>query len=94
MLDCFSHHVRVLCIYFIIDFTQYLSDDLIMRFQTSNVVYLVTCRRCKKQYVGKTEQALKQRHYGHRREIELQSTPLGKHFAGECGYANWSMQVW
>lgn len=64
-----------------------------LQFQTSNVVYLVTCRRCKKQYVGKTEQALKQRHYGHRREIELQSTPLGKHFAGECGYANWSMQV-
>ena len=57
------------------------------------MVYLVTCRRCKKQYVGKTEQALRQRHYGHRREIELRSTPLGKHFAGECGYANWSMQV-
>ena len=56
-------------------------------------MYLVTCRRCKKQYVGKTEQALRQRHYGHRREIELRSTPLGKHFAGECGYANWSMQV-
>ena len=69
------------------------NDTGFLQSQTSNVVYLVTCRRCKKQYVGKTEQALKQRHYGHRREVELQSTPLGKHFAGECGYANWSMQV-
>lgn len=53
----------------------------------------MTCRRCKKQYVGKTEQTLKQRHYGHRREIEIASTPLGKHFAQGCGYTNWSMQV-
>lgn len=53
----------------------------------------MTCARCKKQYVGKTDQSLKQRHYGHRREIELQSTPLGKHFAQSCGYQNWRMQV-
>jgi hypothetical protein len=40
-----------------------------------------------------TEQCLRQRHYGHRREIDLQSTPLGKHFAGSCGYISWRFQV-
>ena len=77
------------------------------------VIYLVTCRLCQKQYVGKTEQTLRQRcqishitvchktissqnnyennwllklkennlrHYGHRREIETLSSPLGRHF--------------
>ncbi len=61
--------------------------------RTAAVVYLVTCSRCKKQYVGRTEQCLRQRHYGHRREIEQASTPLGRHFAEDCGYASWRMQV-
>ena len=60
---------------------------------TKFVIYLVTCQKCKKQYVGKTEQTLRKRHYGHRREIEIKSTPLGNHFAGDCGYTNWRMQV-
>ena len=29
-----------------------------------HLVYLVTCAACAKQYVGKTEQSLRQRHYG------------------------------
>ncbi len=61
--------------------------------RTASVVYLVSCNRCRKQYVGKTEQTLRQRHYGHRREIETAASPLGRHFAEECGYANWRMQV-
>jgi hypothetical protein len=32
------------------------------------------------------------RHTGHRREIEDQSTPLGRHFA-KCGYQNFSLQI-
>lgn len=60
---------------------------------TKNVIYLVTCSKCKKQYVGKTEQELRQRHYGHRREIDLQSSPLGKHFADVCGYTSWTFQI-
>ena len=46
-----------------------------------------------KQYVGKTEQELKQRHYGHRREIETKSSLLGKHFADSCGYTSFRIQV-
>ena len=32
------------------------------------------------------------RHTGHRREIEDESTPLGRHFA-RCGYSNFSIQM-
>ena len=55
--------------------------------------FKVTCSKCRKQYVGKTSSELRQRHYGHRREIETQSTPLGKHFAQGCGYLSWRIQV-
>jgi len=60
-----------------------------------SVVYLVTCanQSCAKQYVGKTEQELKQRHYGHRREIETKSSLLGKHFADSCGYTSFRIQI-
>jgi len=59
----------------------------------ARVIYLVTCGKCQKQYVGKTEQTLRQRHYGHRREIETLSSPLGRHFGEGCGYDNWQLQI-
>ena len=31
--------------------------------------------------MGKTEQTLRQRHYGHRREVEQASSALGQHFS-------------
>jgi len=58
-----------------------------------NVIYLVTCGRCFLQYVGKTEQELRKRHYGHRREVEQGSTLLGKHFGEGCGYNKWRIQI-
>lgn len=60
-----------------------------------SVIYLVTCANtsCAKQYVGRTEQELKQRHYGHRREIETRSSLLGKHFADSCGYTSFRIQI-
>ena len=53
-----------------------------------NIIYLVTCLNdsCGKQYVGKSIQEMRKRHYGHRREIEIKSSPLGKHFSDVCGY--------
>ena len=56
------------------------------------MVYLVTCQACSAQYTGKTIEAMHKRHTGHRREIENQSTPLGRHFA-RCGYQNFSLQI-
>ena len=46
--------------------------------QSCYVVYLVTCWACQVQYVGKTTEAMHKRHTGHRREIEDESTPLGR----------------
>ena len=60
--------------------------------KSSYVVYLVTCLACLAQYVGKTTELMHKRHAGHRREIEEESTPLGRHFA-RCGYTNMSIQI-
>ena len=56
------------------------------------VVYLVTCKQCNKQYVGKTTQFMHTRHAGHRSEIENSSTELGVHFAA-CGLENLSLPI-
>ena len=56
------------------------------------IVYLITCRKCQAQYVGKSTQTMKQRHCGHRNEIRGQLTPLGRHFA-KCGIEQLSLQI-
>jgi hypothetical protein len=60
-----------------------------------NCIYLVTClnNNCGKQYVGKSTQEMRKRHYGHRREIEIKSSPLGKHFSDVCGYVYFQLQI-
>ena len=55
-------------------------------------VYLITCRKCSKQYTGKSINHMHTRHSGHRREIEDLSTELGVHFA-ECGLENLQLQI-
>ena len=60
--------------------------------KSTYVVYLITCQACSAQYTGKTTETMHKRHSGHRREIEDQSTPLGRHFA-MCGYSNFSLQI-
>ena len=55
----------------------------------------VTCtnEKCGRQYVGKTEQELRNRHYEHKKEIDLKLSPLGKHFTDKCGYDSFQIQV-
>ena len=49
--------------------------------KSSNVVYLITCRKCGVQYVGETSRALKDRMSDHRSAIKLKkNTPIGLHF--------------
>ena len=50
---------------------------------TSNVVYLIECRRCAIQYVGETENALHVRLTGHRSDIKHRriEKPVAKHFS-------------
>ena len=62
---------------------------------SSFVVYLATCRRCRGQYVGKTSNTFKKRHSGHKQEIKNQIGGLGGHYGGNggCGYKNISLQI-
>ena len=55
-------------------------------------VYLITCKRCSKQYTGSSTDPLHVRHCGHRQEIRQENTELGCHFA-RCGEDNLSMQI-
>lgn len=36
---------------------------------SSNLIYLVNCKECKKQYIGKTKNSLRRRAHGHRNDI-------------------------
>ena len=59
------------------------------------VIYLSTCKKCKGQYVGKSKNAFKKRHSGHKQEIKNKVGGLGHHYGGlgGCGYENASFQV-
>ena len=50
---------------------------------TSNVVYLIECRRCAIQYIGETENALRIRLTGHRSDIKHRriEMPVAEHFS-------------
>ena len=50
--------------------------------KTSNIVYLIECRKCKKQYVGETENPLHLRVNGHRSDYHrrLSDKPVAEHF--------------
>ncbi len=48
---------------------------------SSNVIYLITCNKCKKQYVGKTNKPLRERINHHRSSINMkQSRYISVHF--------------
>ena len=48
---------------------------------TQNIVYIITCRKCKAQYIGETNRKLKERLTDHRSAINLnKNTPIGIHF--------------
>ena len=54
--------------------------------KSSNIIYLITCRRCGQQYVGKTGQPLHRRVNGHRFKIvhrRTEESPVAVHFNGE-----------
>jgi hypothetical protein len=51
--------------------------------RSSNVIYCITCKRCRKQYVGQTYLRLKGRFVHHFYTVEKpnKSVPVGKHFS-------------
>ena len=58
------------------------------------VIYLVTCQKCKGQYVGKSKTPFKRRHSNHKVEIQKQVGGLGHHFGGgDCSYQDNSITI-
>ena len=49
---------------------------------SSNIIYLLGCKRCPQQYIGETERSLKQRFSEHRGYVtnNVTSKATGKHF--------------
>ena len=59
------------------------------------VVYLVTCRRCQGQYVGKAKTSFKKRHSNHKQEVKKKIGGLGHHYGsgGPCTYEHMQIQI-
>ena len=59
------------------------------------LIYLVTCKKCKGQYVGKSKTVFKLRHSNHKREVKNEIGGLGHHYGGRngCGYQNLSITL-
>lgn len=52
-----------------------------MNCKSRNIIYLITCKKCKQQYVGESSQPLSARMCGHRSAAKNQkNTPIAKHF--------------
>ena len=54
--------------------------------KSANIVYLIECLKCKKQYVGETENALHLRMNGRRSDYyrKLADKPVAAHFNEPC----------
>ena len=59
------------------------------------LIYLVTCKRCKGQYVGKSKTIFKKRHSNHKCEIKNKIGGLGHHYGGTspCEYKDVSIKL-
>ena len=53
-----------------------------MNCNTRNMIYLINCKSCNKQYIGESRQSLRYRADGHRRDIldEVLNRSVAKHF--------------
>ena len=61
---------------------------------TQNVIYLLGCRKCSKQYIGETERTMKERFLEHKNYVNSnnQSKSTGAHF-NEKGHAVSDMEI-
>ena len=66
-----------------------------MTCQSSYLVYLATCKKCKGQYVGKSQTAFKIRHSNHKQKIKHGIGGLGQHYGPNrwCNYEDIS-SIW
>ena len=63
-----------------------------MNCKSSNVIYCVTCKKCRGQYIGETEQEIHARQRGHLADIRSNKSglPYVEHFRG-CGIENYTI---
>ena len=63
--------------------------------KTPSVVYLITCTKCKIQYVGQTGNTIRERLYGHMADIRAKNTfkPVSRHFGTEHDVTNISITI-
>ena len=98
---CFKcNHCRVSCPV-IKETNTFTSRNTMKRYQikqhmtcdSSFVLYLVTCTRCRGQYVGKSVTPFKKRHSNHKQEVKKKVGGLGQHYGGTkaCCYENFSI---
>ena len=66
--------------------------------KTTNLVYLITCTKCEKQYVGETGDHVSQRMNGHRDEWKhkrFERSPVAEHFCSpEHAFLNHAKFCW
>ena len=60
--------------------------------KTSNVIYCITCKKCKAQYIGETNQEIHERQAGHFSDVQKKITglPYVRHFLS-CGIENYTI---
>ena len=60
--------------------------------KSANVIYCVTCKRCREQYIGETEQEIHERQRGHLSDISNneQGLPCVTHFQ-KCGIEHYTI---
>ena len=66
-----------------------------MTCDSSYLIYLATCKKCKGQYVGKSQTSFKIRHSNHKQEIKHGRGGLGQHYGpkGRCKYTDISFTL-
>ena len=53
--------------------------------ELNNIIYLISCKKCPKHYVGETSRAFRKRMYEHKASVQRdgQITPVSRHFKSE-----------
>ena len=61
--------------------------------KSSKLIYLVSCGKCGRQYVGRCETSLKRRHHKHRSQLRHKTEGIGQHFDSCGGYENFHLSI-
>lgn len=75
------HYIQVTSVFHSTQTHEEFHINSYMNCNSHNIIYLITCNKCKIQYIGQTGRQLKQRLTDHRSNINLQkNTPISIHF--------------